>query len=199
MATISDFKSMLQGGGARPNQFRVELSFPSFVGVAGVTGLATQFLCKATSLPASTITPATAYYRGRPVHFAGEREFQPWTIEVYNDTNFSIRNALEQWQGKILNYSGTNGVVKATDYQVDLTVHQLDRNDNIAKTYKFHDAFPIEVGQIALDFEQNNQIEIFPVTFQYNYFTTPTAQDDGANFGVNMSVNTPVGTFPVSL
>lgn len=197
MATISSFKSQLAGGGARSNQFRVELSFPSFVGIAGVTGLATQFLCKATTLPQSTITPATAFYRGRPVHFAGEREFAPWSISIYNDTNFAIRNALEAWQGKMLNYASTSGVVRASDYQVDLTVHQLDRNDAIVKTYQFHDAFPIEVGQISLDYETNNQIEIFEVTFQYNYFTTPTAPDSGNAPAVTGSVNTPIGSFPL--
>jgi len=29
MANIADFKSQMIGGGARPNQFRVELTFPS--------------------------------------------------------------------------------------------------------------------------------------------------------------------------
>jgi len=31
MANIADFKAQMIGGGARPNQFRVELTFPSFV------------------------------------------------------------------------------------------------------------------------------------------------------------------------
>ena len=29
MANIADFKAQMIGGGARPNQFRVELTFPS--------------------------------------------------------------------------------------------------------------------------------------------------------------------------
>ena len=33
LRTISDFKSKLKGGGARPNLFEVELAFPSGVGV----------------------------------------------------------------------------------------------------------------------------------------------------------------------
>ena len=33
LRTISDFKSKLKGGGARPNLFEVELTFPSIVGV----------------------------------------------------------------------------------------------------------------------------------------------------------------------
>lgn len=198
MATIADFKAQMTGGGARPNQFRVELTFPSFVGVAGVTALSTQFLCKSTSLPASTIEDITAFYRGRPVHFAGERTFAPWRIAVYNEASFAIRNAFELWSGTILNYSATNGVVNPNNYQVDMVVHHLDRNNNITKTYRFYDAYPTSIGEIQLDYEINNQIETFDVEFTYNYFTVDTAPDAGqGGVTINTTINTPVGTFPL--
>jgi len=173
MATISAFKAQMQGGGARPNQFRVELTFPAFIGsIATAAGNAAQFLCRTAILPASTMEDITAAYRGRPVHFAGERTFQPWTVGVYNDTNFLIRNTMERWHNGVLSYTATNGIQRPGDYQVDMSVYQLDRNDRVIKTYKFFDAYPTSVGQIALDFETNNQIEIFDVEFTYNYFTT---------------------------
>ena len=171
MSTISGFVAQMQGGGARPNQFRVELTFPSFIGsVASAAGNAAQFLCRASSLPASTIEDITASYRGRPVHFAGERTFQPSSVSVFNDTNFLIRNVMETWMNGVLNYSATNGIMRPSDYQVDMAVYQLDRNDSIIKSYKFYNAYPVSVGPIALDFEQNNQIELFDVEFVYNYF-----------------------------
>ena len=173
MTTISGFKAQMQGGGARPNQFRVELTFPAFVGSIGsVARNAAQFLCKSATLPQSTIEDVQAVYRGRPVHFAGERSFQPWTVGIYNDNDFLIRNVMEQWSNRILNYTATNGTLSPSEYQVDMSVYQLDRNDNIVKEYRFYDAYPVNVGTIALDYETNNQIEIFDVEFVYNYFTT---------------------------
>jgi hypothetical protein len=163
----------MSGGGARPNQFRVVLTFPPFVGASSnPAGTAAQFLCKSASLPASTIEDVQMMYRGRAVHFAGERSYQPWSVSIYNDTNFQIRNTLERWSNGILNYTQTNGILRPSDYQVDLTVHQLDRNDMVIKTYRFYDAYPIEIGQIALDYESNNQVEVFDVQFQFNYFNT---------------------------
>jgi len=197
MANIADFKATLIGGGARPNQFRVELSFPSFVTTGIVAGQQAQFLCKAAQLPASTIENIGVLYRGRPVNFAGERTFQPWTITIYNDTSFNIRNALEQWQAGIQNYSATTGRTNPRDYQVDLTVHQLDRNGADIKIYKFVDAFPINIGAVGLDFEQQNQIETFDVEFQYNFFTSNSTE--GNSFGVNVSVDTPIGNFPIKI
>jgi hypothetical protein len=173
MATISAFKAQMQGGGARPNQFRVELAFPAFIGsIASAAGNAAQFLCKSASLPASTIEDIATMYRGRPVHFAGERAFQPWVISVYNDTNFLLRNVMERWSNGVLNYTATNGILRPGDYQVDMSVYQLDRNDQVIKTYRFFDAYPTHVGQIQLSFDQNNAIEEFEVEFTFNYFVT---------------------------
>lgn len=197
MANIADFKAVMIGGGARPNQFRVELSFPTFVTGGVVAGQQAQFLCKSAQLPASTLENIGILYRGRPVNFAGERTFQPWTITIYNDTSFNIRNAIEQWQSGIQNYSATTGRVNPRDYQVDLTVHQLDRNGADVKVYKFVDAYPTTIGAIALDYEQQNQIETFDVEFQYNFFTSNSTEGNG--FGVNVSVNTPIGSFPIAI
>lgn len=195
MANIADFKAQMIGGGARPNQFRVEIVFPSYVTLGVVAGQRAQFLCKAAQLPASTIDVLPVLYRGRPINFAGERTFAPWTVSIYNDTTFGIRNAMEQWQSGIQNYNTTNGRVNPTDYQVDLNVHQLDRNGAIIKSYKFVDAFPTNISAIGLDYEQQNAIEQFDVEFTYNFFTSNTGA--AAGFGVNVSIDTPVGSFPL--
>jgi hypothetical protein len=196
MANIADFKSQLIGGGARANQFRVELSFPSFVTLGVVAGAQAQFLCNAAQLPASTIEPISVLYRGRPVNFAGERTFAPWTISIYNDTNFNIRNALEQWSNGIQNNGATNGITNPLNYQVDLSVHQLDRNGAVVKTYKFVDAFPTEAGDIQLGYDQGNAIETFNTTFNYNYWVSDTSTGS-RGVSVNATVNTPVGSFPL--
>jgi hypothetical protein len=102
---------------------------------------------------------------------------------------------LEQWQSGIQNYDTTDGRVNPSDYQVDLSIHQLDRNGAIIKTYKFVDAFPTMIGAIGLDYEQQNAIEQFDVEFTYNFFTSATGASSG--FGVNVSIDTPVGSIPL--
>ena len=180
MAKISEFKSNMRGGGARPNQFRVELSFPADLNIpnAGLAAQAAQFLCDSTSLPGSTIANVPVAYRGRTVNFAGERSFQPWGVTVYTDTDFLIRNAMEKWQSLVQNYASTEGVTNPSRYQADMTVHQLDRNGGILKTYFFKDAYPTDIGAIQLSYGTDNQIENFSVTFQYNYFTSDSTDQD---------------------
>lgn len=175
MASISEFRSQFQFGGARPNQFRVALNFPTWVANGSQQGQKAQFLCSSASLPGSIVDPITLQYRGRPVHFAGERRFAPWTVRIYNDNDFGIRNAIEVWSHGIQNVSSTDGRISPRDYQVDLNVYQLDRHGATIKTYKFYDAFPIDMSEITLDFEAANQIEAFTTTFEYNYWTSDVA------------------------
>lgn len=168
MATISDFRAQLKQGGARSNQFTVELNFP-LLAIAGGAARAASFLCNATSLPAVTVSNIPLTYRGRPVNFAGEREFAPWSITVINDGDFLVRDAFERWSNAIANFNATNGLQDPASYQTDMRVIQLDRNGRELKSYQFKDAYPIEIGAIALSYDTPN-IETFDVTFQYNYY-----------------------------
>jgi hypothetical protein len=172
MARIDDFRAFLTQGGARPTQFRVNLSFPDAIGVehtgAGTSGV---FMCNATSLPASTIAPIEVPYRGRNVKLAGERQFQNWQVRILNDSNFLIRKALESWSSRILAHSTTNGVVIPILYAVDMEVVQLDRNDLELRKYKFHNCWPTNISDIALDFGQVTQIEEFTVEFSVDYWS----------------------------
>jgi hypothetical protein len=102
---------------------------------------------------------------------AGDRTFNPWTVSVYNTTDFLIRDALEAWQNGIANFDATQGILNPAEYQVDMLVHQLDRNDAVLKSYKFYGVYPTSIGEISLDFESNNEIEIFETEFTYAYHT----------------------------
>jgi hypothetical protein len=73
MAQIDDFKANLIGGGYRFNLFRVIITPP--VGIAtGLDVRRTSFLCKGTTLPATTIAPLPISYRGRQIQIAGDRD-----------------------------------------------------------------------------------------------------------------------------
>lgn len=169
MSDISGFRASIFQGLLRPNQFRVELNFPSFVTGGTAASFIGQFHCKAASLPASTVAPVPVYYQGRAINVAGEREFQPWQIMVYNE-NFQVKDALTRWSHGINNISNNTGIVQPAKYQTDIIIKQLSRNGDVVKTVKLIDAMPMEVGALELDFEAQNTVQMFPVTFFYNYF-----------------------------
>lgn len=169
---VERFKSALTNGGARPNQFAVQLSFPTYVTGAALAVARAPFLVSVAELPGQTVNPAIVQYRGREVKFVGDRVYAPWTITVLNDSDMSIRNAMEQWMGGMEDYAAKFGRLQPSEYQRDLQVFQLDRNGNALKSYNIVNAFPVDLSPVALDFGANDQISTFTVTFQYQHFTT---------------------------
>ena len=167
---IEEFKARLGAGGARPNQFRVKLAFPSYV-----TGVDPSYslLVPGAALPASNVNPAIIQYRGREIKLAGERIFDPWTITVVNDSDFSLRAPFEAWMNGMNNRETNEAItLEPSGYQSDIVVEHLDRNDKVLEngTYTLRNAFPIQMSEIALNYAQNDIFEEFTVTWQYTHY-----------------------------
>ena len=170
MANIDDFKANLTGGGARANQFRVTVNTPPGINT-GLQQRKTSFLCKGSNLPAQTLAEITVPFRGRNIYIAGDRTFdETWTTTFINDTDFMIRNAMELWMNGINHLANNTGVINPSDYQADLTVEQLDRDDAVLKSYIFKSAWPTSLSAIELTSDAADAIEEFEVTWRYQHF-----------------------------
>ena len=172
MANLTEFRSKLIGGGARPNLFEVQLSFPDALGIGNRTKLVElgKFMVKAANMPASQLGVIEVPYRGRTLKVAGDRTFEPWTITIVNDTNFSLRNAFEQWVRRINRPEQNTGKQNPASYQSDMFVTQLDRKGKGIKTYQFYSVFPTNVSAIDLAFDSNDTIEEFTVELQVQWW-----------------------------
>ena len=192
--TLSNFKSVLKGGGARPNLFEVTIpEFPAYVTKDGEMLKDLSFMCKAANLPASNVASIDVPFRGRTLKVAGDRTFDPWTITVINDEDFKIRHAMEMWMNGISKLSNNTGASNPNSYMVDGYVYQLGRGSsgqietttavpdagagritetkaNVLRSYKFYDIFPTAVSEIALGYDTENTLEEFTVEFQVQYF-----------------------------
>ena len=175
---ISQFKSKLIGGGARPNLFEVELTtLPPNV-TSNWDAEVFSFMCKAASLPAQTIANVDIPFRGRIFKVAGDRTIEPWTITVINDEDFRFRNAFEQWTQQIADLDTNLGTTDPSAYMTNAKVYQLGRGsekssqsagsgDNVVlKEYEFIDILPSNVAAIDLSYDTGDTIEEFTVEFQ---------------------------------
>ena len=167
---ISDFKSKLTGGGARPNLFEVELAFPTAVAIENDVLQKARFLVKAAALPSSTINPIEIPFRGRILKIAGDRTFETWTITVINDVDFVIRSAFEKWMNVINKLDDATGLQNPEEYQKDAMVHQLDRDGGILRSYKFWDIFPTNLSAIDMSYETTDTLEEFTVEMQVHFW-----------------------------
>ena len=170
MAAIDDFKANLIGRGARSNQFRVTITQPPGIAI-GLDVRRASFLVTASRLPESTLGEVAVPFRGRNIYVAGDRPApETWTTTFFNDTDFMVRNAMERWHNGINNFADNTGVTNAADFQTDLFVEQLDRDDTILKTYIFRNAFPLTIAAIDLTNEETTTIETFEVTWRYQHY-----------------------------
>lgn len=181
LRTITDFKSKMAGGGARPNLFEVELVFPDPIAIENDVKEKSRFLVKAAQLPASNITPIEVNFRGRILKIAGDRTFDTWTVTVINDVDFSIRSAFEKWMDFINSMEDATGAQDPAAYQPDAYVHQLDRDGSTLRTYKFHDVFPTNISAIDLSYETVDSVEEFTAEFQVQWWEA--IKGTGANAG----------------
>ena len=171
--TIDNFKARLQGGGARPNLFEVELYFPTLSDFTDFTlptttvlendsdavdsdtgqGRLTEdvrFLVKGAQLPSSTVTPIEVPFRGRTLKIAGDRTFDTWTVTVINDTNFNVRDAFERWMSFIAKHDSSAGTINPTSYQRDALDHQLGTPGVTQPREEYS-----ETARADLDYEDN--------------------------------------------
>ena len=178
--TISQFKSQLIGGGARPNLFEVELTTLP----AGIAWPSDNFryMCKAAQLPESTIANIDIPFRGRIFKVAGDRTIAPWSITVINDEDFRIRKAMEEWVDLIAKLENNLGATDPNAYMVNAKVFQLGRGSTpssknnagdrnaVLREYEFIDIFPTSVSSIDLSYDSSDTIEEFTVDFAVQSF-----------------------------
>ena len=173
MANINDFKAALKGGGARANQFSVTMPFPGYAAVGGETRTM-SYLCTSTSLPGMTIAEVPVPFRGRNMYIAGDRTFEPWTVNILNDTDFALRNAFERWMNEINALSDNSGLENPSDYMVDAFDDHLDRRGEVIKSYTFRGMWPLSLGAIELSMAEAGEIEQFEVQLRYQFFESNT-------------------------
>lgn len=178
--SISDFKSALIGGGARPNLFEVELT--TLPGGISWDADNFRFMCKAANLPAQNVASIDVPFRGRIFKVAGDRTIDTWSITIINDEGFLLRKSFEEWSELIAKLDNNLGATNPAAYMVNAKVFQLGRGsvpssrDNtgdsnaVLAEYEFVDIFPTNVSAIDLSYDSSDTVEEFTVEFAVQSF-----------------------------
>jgi hypothetical protein len=191
--TVSEFKSNLKQGGARPSLFSVSLSYPVSVDSPAAKS---EFLIKNATIPTSTIGTYDVHFHGKAIKVAGDRTFDTWDTTIINDEDFGIRNALEQWMNSIASQelnirsdrlrtvnvsTGAGGMLAGgfgktieegtqARYKKNIVVTQFSKSGKAVRKYTFNGAFPTSLSSINLDWSASD-IEEYTCTWAYDYWT----------------------------
>ena len=168
----------LKFGGVRPTLFNVKITFPNSIpGLSNEAVSKLQFVCRASSIPASTIASIPVPYYGRQVKVAGDRTFTDWSVTIMNDEDYIVRNSFEAWHNTIntivSNRRADNAIGESagsTGYKGTAVVQQFSKDGSTIKSYVFENIFPTNIDEMRLDWDATNQIQTFGVTFAYDWW-----------------------------
>jgi len=163
MLDINGIKSAFSSGDfARSNLF--EVNIPTM-------DKHLKFRCKATSIPSGIVGVVELGYMNRKTKIAGDRTYDDWTITVYNDDGHVSREDFIAWQNLAAG-TGTSITGQTPDvYKNTAMVTQFDRNGNETAEYTIAQIWPTNVGEIAFDWDSNDELQTFEITFAIDYVT----------------------------
>lgn len=183
---ISNFKDGFRGG-TRANRFNVKIIWPGNVDNAPATSI---YHATAAKLPEAELGSISIPYRGRVAHYAGDRDYKPWTVTFIDDTGTNASwLAFHQWANLLSSH--VNNKVDDLTYAAgssnnlcDITFNQLSdpsiggdattTGHTTMRTIILKHAWPSEVGQIGLDMGEGGSLVSFSVTFTYDYYQITT-------------------------
>ena len=198
MANLTSFKGKI-GYGVRPNLFMVQVTnlesnLNDSDKVKG-TDADFTFLCRSAGIPASTIGTVEVPFRGRVIKLPGDRTFESWTITVMADEDMSVRGYFEKWMEKLNKHE--NGAGYTDKFASTLRVSQLARGTatttalkdphSVVRSYDFYNAFPTNIAQIDLSYDNNNTIAEYTVEFQYDWWEANKA-DGSIDIGAGATI-----------
>ena len=160
--SIQSFKQAFNGG-TRQNRFTVPIAgaFPDNIGYTpNIT--TEQLKIVSASLPQASVGTITVPYRGRNLNFAGDREYQPWSITVYDDNNSdNLWKAFHSWKEALdghVTHEVVGGDFAYERLKTNWIIRHLDLNgNNVLSHIKLVGCWPEEVGRISLSMNQTEQ------------------------------------------
>jgi hypothetical protein len=81
------------------------------------------------------------------------------------------KKIFDSWIHTVVNKS-TFTVNYKSSYVRDVVINQLDERENITYSVKLVDAFPVQIGNLALNQSALDRFHILPVTLNYRFWET---------------------------
>ena len=157
---ISNVLNSMEGRDfSRTNLFEVEIPF---------LGDAIKFKCKASNMPGAEVGVINVGYMNRKFKIAGDRTYGQWTITVYADDAQTTRDQFLQWQGLAQTLGRESAGSTPDVYPQVGYVRRCNRIGEVVKEYQMQEVLPLNIGEVGLDWDNNDEVETFEVTLEVN-------------------------------
>lgn len=176
---LSEFLSTIKNTElSRINRFEVMFVTPS--SIKSADNKLVSLFCEISNLPGLAITTkgqriyGPAYQRPVSLEYGGEAI----NMTFYVDRDFKVKSFFDKWMFSIVNPNNYNVayddsiIPGGTKYTTDITINQLDQNNNIKYSVKLVEAFPKVITMMDLNMASTNQVHKLNVIFGYRKWVT---------------------------
>ena len=206
---VADFRAQMSkskfGGLAQTNKFIVRITPPSKVFAGAGDSFPTMeeltFFCSTTNLPGKTIN--TFDYKpiayGQVNKMPISRSNDSFTTTFFGDSNYLIMNFFQRWLnfivqdgGEVFDSRGYREIGYKEDYACTIEIIGYDHDSRETVTYTLFEAYPTQIGAVAMGWEQNDTTIQIPIEFTYDDMIIDRSSANSSD--VNKP-RTPVGLF----
>ena len=199
---INEFKTQMDwfGGPSRGSLFEVQITRPNNV-KSRANSRDLIFFCKNATIPGITFNAATFEAVGQ------KAKMMPMTVNIEPvqavfmlDSDHQVLSFFHSWAQNIVNFGTQGGAFSEVDgklpyevgykddYSCRITIRQYSTNYDVSGQYYeviLDNAFPIQIGDVDLAWENNDSFSVIPVSFQYDriQFTGERIGSPSARFG----------------
>jgi hypothetical protein len=169
---LESFRTNFQTG-AKAYLFYIKLDFPSRVPRWVSTDKAV-YLVRSSTTPDFNIEEIPVNWQGYDYKIGGKLTFSEWVVTFNVDIDAALHKQFFEWM-KLIHDPQTNVHTNPDQYFQTQRVQLLGPTGLPVLTYKLVGAWPRTVGQITLDYAQN-EIATFDITFVYQYHVIEETQ-----------------------
>jgi hypothetical protein len=163
---LDSFRSNFHTG-ARAYLFYIKPMLPSSVTNRLGSQSKISYLVRSSMLPDNTLEEIPASWQGYDYKVAGKYTFMDWTVTFNVDLAANLYKMFIDWQ-RLIHDPSSNVHRTPNEYFADQELQLLGLSGSPIMQYKLYGAWPKTVGQISLDYAQNDYA-MFDVTFSYQY------------------------------
>ena len=172
----NSFIMKLEQGGARASLFNATINMAG-KGSSDGTVQEMKFFCKGIQIPSNVVGVTTVNYMGRAVKLPGNRTYEDLSTTIINDEGYSLRNQIENWMSNLNSHAGNvrlaSHVAKLDGYTSTMRLTTFKKTGHQdGDTWSFYNCWPTALDQIDVNWEPNDAVMEYAVTWAYDYWLT---------------------------
>ena len=191
MTYAHEFLSKFRSGVATPNRYTVQFFLPKGVNlrsgqlgvnddarVGQITTMQNYFnakeqiniKCHTAAFPERNLETYEYRQNSAPFRLPYSSSYTPVNFAFMADAHFDTRDFFEVWQSAVINI-GTNTLNFPDEYVSDVSIMAHTRDGRNSYGVKLYEAWPVNVGETALSYSDNDTLASISVGLEYRYWS----------------------------